>query len=305
MVRSASVERSSSPVAARSALRFVSRATPCRVSAISLRRPELAVRRTDYVSAIVDERVLTRAFPWIGASQRRIALAVLRGRVEWRAVHARPGDVVLLRLEDMAKGRFVDATFLELEWRSDDGVPLPEPVLVRGGATGFDELGAHLDDDHADVRETLRCAFETFAASGVSHGLVMERLVGGPTEDDVALVRALDAQFATLATAADADRLGEALGLSPRQVQRRFVEYACKMHMNAVSWRDLRNRWRVQLAVVLLGNAGVRVDEVAEEVGYASAPALARALAAHGLPNARDIRRRFREANGSESDIGA
>ncbi len=305
MLRSTTVDRPNSPVATRSALRFVSRATPCRVSAISLRRPELAVRRTDYVSAIVDERILTRAFPWIGESQRWIALAVLRGRVEWSAVRALPGDVVLLRLEDMAKGRFVDASFLELEWRPDEGVPLPGPVLVRAGASGFEVLGAHLEDDHADVRETLRRAFEIFAASGISHGLSVEKLVGGPNEDDVAFVRALDAQFATLATAADTDRLGEALGLSPRQVQRRFADYACKMHISALSWRDLRNRWRVQLAVVLLGNAGVRVEEVAEEVGYASAPALARALAAHGLPNARDIRRRFREANGSESDIGA
>jgi transcriptional regulator GlxA family with amidase domain len=77
------------------------------------------------------------------------------------------------------------------------------------------------------------------------------------------------------------------------------------MHVGSVSWRDLRNRWRVQLAVVLLGNARVRVEDVAREVGYASGPALARALAAHGLPNAREIRRRFREADGSESDIGA
>lgn len=305
MIRSSSVDRSSSPVATRSALRFVSRATPCRVSAISLRRPELAVRRTDYVSVVVDERVLTRAFPWVGESQRRVALAVLRGRIEWGSLRARPGDVVLLPLEDMAKGRFVDASFVELEWRPDEPEPLLEPVLVRAGASGFEALGARLDDDDADARDTLRRTFETFAVSGISHGLAMEKLVGGPTEDDVAFARAVDAQFATLATAADTDRLGEALGLSTRQVQRRFKDYACKMHVNARSWRDLRNRWRVQLAVVLLGNAGVRVDEVAEEVGYASAPALARALAAHGLPNAREIRRRFREVNGSESDIGA
>lgn len=263
------------------------------------------VRRTDYVSAIVDERVLTRAFPWVGESQRRIALAVLRGRVEWSVVRAVPGDVVLLRLEDMAKGRFVDASFLELEWRPGEVAPLRGPVLVRGGAYGFDELGALLEDDAADVRETLCRAFETFAASGISHGLSMERLEGGPSEEDVAFVRALDAQFATLATSADTDRLGESLGLSPRQVQRRFADYACRAHISARSWRDLRNRWRVQLAVVLLGNAGVRVEQVAEEVGYASAPALARALAAHGLPNARDIRRRMVEANGSQSDTDA
>lgn len=300
-----SVDGSMAPVATRSALRFVSRATPCRVTAISLRRPELAVRRTDYVSAIVDERVLTRAFPWLGESQRRIALAVLRGRIEWDAVRARPGDVVLLRLEDMARGRFVDTTFLELEWKPEQDVPLREPVLVRGGVTGLDELAAVLDDDLADVRETLRRAFETFAAAGIAHGLAVDELAQGPSEDDVAFVRALDAQFATLATAADTDRFGEALGLSPRQVQRRFADYACRMHVGSVSWRDLRNRWRVQLAVVLLGNARVRVEDVAREVGYASGPALARALAAHGLPNAREIRRRFREADGSESDIGA
>lgn len=299
------MDPSSSPVAIRSALRFVSRATPCRVSAIGLRRPDLAVRRTDYVNATVDERVLTRAFPWGGESQRRIALVVLRGRVEWSSVHAGTGDVVLLRLEDMARGRFVDTSFLELEWRPTLADRLNAPTLLCRDAAAFSELGARMDEEGADARETLGLAFDVFAASGIVHGLSVDALAGGPSEEDVAFARALDAQFATLATSADSDRLGEALGLSPRQVQRRFAEYACRMHISARSWRDLRNRWRVQLAVVLLGSANVRVEDVAKEVGYASAPALARALTAHGLPNARDIRRRMDRANGSQSDTDA
>ncbi len=299
------MESCSLPVAIRSALRFVSRATPCRVTAIALRRPELAVRRTDYVDLVVDERVLTRAFPWGGESQRRIALAVLRGRIEWSSVSAVAGDVVLLPLEHMAAGRFDDTSFVELEWRPADADLLPAPRLVRRGAAGFASLGALLERDDGDTLEAVSGAFEAFSAAGVDHRLTIDGLTWRPSEDDLAFARALDAQFVALATSADADRFGEALGLSPRQVQRRFAEYASKLHVNARSWRDLRNRWRVQLAAVLLGTAGARAEAVAKEVGYASAPALARALTAHGLPSVRDIRRRVREANGSQSDIGA
>jgi phytoene dehydrogenase-like protein len=110
------VDRSISPVATRSALRFVSRATPCRVSAISLRRPELVVRRTDYVSAIVDERVRTppgwrdayglRRGSVFGLSHNLEQLALARPArrhkgvrgLHWVGANTRPGNGVPLVL---------------------------------------------------------------------------------------------------------------------------------------------------------------------------------------------------------------
>ncbi len=64
-------------LAIRAHLRHVSPSTGKTIELVALRRPEITVRRTDYRGVIVDERVLTRAFPWRSGTGRRV-LALLQ-----------------------------------------------------------------------------------------------------------------------------------------------------------------------------------------------------------------------------------
>ena len=101
-------------------------------------------------------------------------------------------------------------------------------------------------------------------------------------------------QFASLATQADTTSLSELAQLSPRQLQRILRCYNARYNNNGGdNWRDLRNRWRLQVAAVLLSVEGPTVGEIASEVGYGSAPALARAFAKAGFPTPTDLRRRL------------
>lgn len=286
------------PLAVRSDLRFEARLSCCRLRVVSLRRPDVVLRSTRYAGIVVDERVLTRAFPWVATPSHALALVVNEGRIVWDELVALPGDVVLLRPDLMARGRFEGAGFVDLEWPTDRGASLSGPVRV-GSSTDAAALLERLEDPLGEQRPTFRAAFDAFRAAGVDHGLSSEGLVGGPTELEVRIAAGIDAQLASLATAADARTLAEAVGLSERQLQRRICEYMRKHHQNARSWRDLRNRWRVQIAAVLLGNGHGTVAEVASEVGYASATALVRALAIHGMPPPRTLRARFSSGGGA------
>jgi len=287
----------SAPIALRSVLRHVSRSTPCEVSSVSLRRPELVLRRTRYGNVVVDERMLTSAFPWISGQTHLLALLVLAGRIDWPDLQVKAGDAVLLLPEQMAHGRFEDVTYVDLEWSSPGAKALDAPRIIGRVPELASEVEALLLDDRADQRRVFARGFEAFRAAGVTHGLSANALEGGPSAMEVRLARALDAQFAAIGTCADTLHLAELAEVSPRQLHRLVTAYIGKMNLNARSWRDLRNRWRVQIAAVLLGHQDATVAKTAAEVGYASAPALARAFAASGLPSPREIRRHLRVAS--------
>lgn len=259
---------------------------------VSLRRPDVVVRSTTYENLVVDERLLTKAFPWVATPTHLVALALIGGRIVWEGVRAAPGDVVLLRPEHMAEGRFEDARFVELEWPTPEAERVGGPSVVGRAPSGLAEVDARLSDPSASDRAIFAHVFAQFVEAGVAHGLDASRLEGGPSALDVRIARALDAQLASLGTAADTLHLAELTSLSERQVQRVVTSYLRRAHQNARSWRDLRNRWRVQIAAVLLGSTKATAAAIADEVGYASLPALCRALAAHGMPSPRELRRR-------------
>lgn len=271
---------------------------PCLVRVVSLRRPDVVVRSTTYENLVVDERLLTKAFPWVATPTHLVALALVAGSIVWDGLRAAPGDVVLLRPEHMAEGRFHDARFVELEWPTPEAERVKGPSLVGRAPEGIADVDAQLVDPRTPDREVLARVFDYFFRAGVAHGLDASRLEGGPSALDLRIARALDAQLASLGTAADTLHLAELTSLSERQVQRVVTAYLRRAHQNARSWRDLRNRWRVQIAAVLLGSTKATAAAIADEVGYASLPALCRALAAHGMPRPREIRRRAAEDRG-------
>jgi AraC-like DNA-binding protein len=61
----------------------------------------------------------------------------------------------------------------------------------------------------------------------------------------------------------------------------------------------MRNRYRLQFAIVLASIPDIAVSTIADEVGYSSATALARAFANAGLPAPGAFRDQLRTRGGS------
>jgi hypothetical protein len=66
------------------------------VEVVTLRRPEVTISRTDYRGLVVDERLLTTAFPWAQPTSPGIsAMILLRGRVRSADLVLEPLDAAL------------------------------------------------------------------------------------------------------------------------------------------------------------------------------------------------------------------
>ena len=286
------------PLALRQVLRFVPRASASLVEIVSVKRPEAIVRRTRYAGVVVDERVLTRIFPWIPRAPTLQVFVLLSGAVRLAArdgssmLDMRPGDVALLSPADASHARYEDVCYLDLEWTppaSPAGPPLRRLAPVDLGRAS--RLGERLAAGDAPDSEIFSEAFELFRATGAPLGdLSVETFEGGPSVQDLRIAQAITAQIADLRIAASALSLGEHAELSPRQVQRVFAQFCERYRLNATSWRDMRNRYRLQIAIALASIPSLSVATLANEVGYGSPAALARAFANAGLPPPSELR---------------
>lgn len=294
------------PLALHQVLRFTPRNAKAEIEVVSKKRPEVILRRTRYRGLVIDERALTRAFAWLPRSPTLQAIVLLEGAARlWphdgsAAVALRPGDAVLLTPSDASMGRFEDASYLDLEW-------LPVEAPPSGGLIGrlskvelsrATDLGARLvapsvpparsvpaAAGEAPDRALFAEAFALFSAIGAPLGpLDAAKLTSGPSDQDLAIARAIAAQIADLRSAASALSFGEHAQLSPRQLQRILTSYFERYRMNATNWRDMRNRYRIHIAIALLSVPELSIAAIADEVGYASPAALARAFADLDLP---------------------
>jgi len=275
---------------------FATRGGGASIEVVALRRPELVVRRTRYDRLIVDERVLTRAFPVIAPPSRLFSLALIEGRIRFhledRVLEVAPGDVVLLRPSMTSRACFERAFFVDLEWTTDDAARLEAPRLVgRAARAELASFADSLADETLPHRELLAQGFACFANAGVPLGpLDAAALRGGPSVREERIARAIQGQLRELGTAASSLNLAEVAELSPRQLQRVVEDLAARYGINAGNWRDMRNRWRIQIGAVLLSVPELTLSEIAAEVGYASPAALARAFAHAGLPPPSELR---------------
>lgn len=291
---------SAPPLGLVTVMSHASKVARAEIEVVALRRPEVVLRRTRYAGLIVDERLLTKAYPWRAPPSRLQVIVLTGGTLRARDLTlSKPGETILMSPELQAETRFESAAFLEIEWTSSqrDAALLPsrlaplEPDARADLALLFDEIarGREATRSHREIYEQ---AFALFRSIGAPLGdLDAARLSGGPTERDLRIARAIEAQLASLATSADARSLGELADLSPRQLQRVLTDFTSRYGINAGAWRETRNRWRIQIAVVLLSDPEASVAGVASEVGYRSAPALARAFAAAGFPPPTEVRR--------------
>ena len=72
--------------------------------------------------------------------------------------------------------------------------------------------------------------------------------------------------------------------------KRQIQDFNRRYGLNAGNWRDTRNRWRLQTAVLLLSVPSLSIAEIAAKVGYRSPNALARAFAKVGFPAPAELR---------------
>lgn len=275
--------------ALRQVMAFRCTRAPAEVIDSSLRRPELRVRRTTYRGIVVDERLLTRGFPNVAARGRAQVLVSLRGsavlHVPERVVIA-PGEAWLIPRTAIATARFEDAELFEVEWAGDASARRLslDAAALRAAAEELEGVGRDGSSQRAYFGEVI----ELVQALGVELPRALGTLEGGPTERDLRLADAIAEQLANLKREATAPHLGDDAALSARQLQRVFEDFNARYGFNAKNWRDTRSRWRVQIAAVLLSVRALSIAEIADEVGFSSATALARAFARWKLdtPNA-------------------
>ena len=190
-----------------------------------------------------------------------------------------------------------NACHLNLEWDPDEAKRPEVPCrLARPATDRVMSIAEALLDRGSDQRATLANAFDLFRSIGAPCGLSVEALDGEPTDRDRSFAHAIERQLENLASHESTKlQMSESLHLSERQIHRLFEEFSARFGINARSWRDVRNRWRVQNAALLLSRRELTVADVAREVGYTSPNALARAFSKSGFPSPAVIRDRMSE----------
>jgi AraC-like DNA-binding protein len=284
--------------ALRMVYRYVSPTAGLVVDSPSLRRPEFAFRRTTYRRIIVNEALLTSAFPLIQPRSRLQVLLLLDGALtiehDGRVHDVAPGEAWLLGPSMQRGAWFRNATFLDLEWTapSSPSERVPRKLRTPDEARVLD-VSAELASGAAPQRGVLDGVFDLLRSMGAPIDFSAASLTGGPSRRDVRIARAMEKQLSSLSSEGTTAHLGEEAALSPRQLQRVVQDFHGRYGANAGNWRDTRNRWRLQVAVALLSLPELPVQVVAQEVGFRSGTSLARAFGSAGFPSPAELRERL------------
>ncbi len=260
----------------------------------SLRTRELSFRHINYGRMIVDERLLTRAFPYVAGGSRHWCVIMLGGTLEAggaRPLRATAGDCVLFGASGKSVARWTSGEFLELEWtRRGRAPPRTASSLGRVDLSQARALAAAIDDRTADAGDAIALGLQLFRDAGAPLSASLGGSREAPTAEDLRLAAAIDAQINDLKGSATTLGLADGALRSPRQLQRVVQRFNETYGLNAGNWRDMRNRIRVQLAALMLSLADRSIAEIAREVGYGSPNALGRAFASVGLPSPAEFR---------------
>lgn len=245
---------------------------------------------------MVDERHLTQAFPLVAPPSRLQLLGVVSGGLTLETagepLRLSAGDVVLLTPPMGSRARYENIRFVDVEWSTPEAASVDGPRLVgRADVHSLGGVGAMITTPSVPFARALPEALAILKAAGApTESVRLDETWRGPTARDERIASAIAAQLEMLATKASATEVGELATLSPRQLQRVLKEFSATYGVNAGNWRDMRNRWRLQIAVVLLSVPDLSVADIAKDVGYATATALARAFAAVGYPSPLEVR---------------
>jgi AraC-like DNA-binding protein len=252
------------------------------------------VRHVRMYGVVQDER-LTRSLLGVDSSHPRDTIAiVLHGQshdeVGGRSFAVPSGHASLAPANSVSSSRSTNCEVLEIEWDPGtlgDGVGGAQVwSLGRSTLTAASRLGGLLEQRRTDA---IPEAFETLLRTFLSEGLPVETEAPftPSTPADQRLLCALDASLQSLAQAPMLVDIEQALGLSRRTLARRVstLHKDYRLTGRGRTWRELRDRYRIVVATILLSHGDATVSRIASLVGYTSTEALHHAFREVGLPS--------------------
>ena len=251
-------------------------------------------------NVVCEDELFLPAMERIGRVSRPVLTVVLAGRARLRLAGGferwlEPGDLALMPQKAAVAMRQEGTPFrsIAIEW---------DPGTLGASAPAEPDCGS-LDAQSllrvlAIATELEACTKESAAAILLTELVVLLRAQGARFErfDPGALVekasgsvarlsRALDAVLSQLAGGPAMADLDEALGLSPRQINRIVGQFNERYGFNSSGWRDTRNRRRLLVGASMMTAPGAKTELVARAMGYSSPTGFCHAFDASGLPS--------------------
>jgi AraC-like DNA-binding protein len=216
------------------------------------------------------------------------------GVVRW----LRPGEFTIGRALDSLYMRTQgeELLLLSIEWNLGS-LGTSAPIgLPTGGLHPLDVV--RLTADAGELLSPDTAASETVMVGVIGRVMARLRAAGVPfdcwrakdllTPVPGSLQRVADAVGGHLSRIGDkpgtAD-LEAALGVSRRRVAQLVAELSSRYGMNGTDWRTMRDRWRLQAAMLAMSHREARTEEVARAVGYGSPNAFCHAFREAKLPS--------------------
>lgn len=278
-----------SPYAVRLAFAYRCRRATASLAVAYLARPELRVRTLECRGLVVDEGWI----PSRAADSFMTLLHVVAGTVVLRGkrttVRLGAGATLLAPQAYVATARFERARVLEVSWATSS---IEHPRLVAA-TPALAQLAVEMQQvvqGRSSERAYFAKVVDVVTGLGIELPDAACRVEGGPSERDLRLGLALAEQFADLKRKGSISHLSDDASISPRQLHRTLRAFSQRYGIDAGGWRDVRNRWRLRLAIALLSLPQLSVREVADEVGLSSSTCLARFFAQCAVPSPKVVR---------------
>jgi len=160
---------------------------------------------------------------------------------------------------------------------------LPMRIALDPRVMGTATEAASLPPEDETWRRHVTALLSHVADAGLITKAALAGVKRPPAKTFVLLWGALRPMIERFYLTPTMQEVGEASGISVRQVDRYVQDFVSSFALVGKGWRSTTRRLRLKVAVILLSAAGATVAEVASAVGYGSADAMARAFRDEGL----------------------
>lgn len=291
--------------------RFAAPELGARVFRVVARHPGFLVRLAEFAGGVAEDRLFDAAEQRTTLPGWPVLAVALAGSVLVRhgddAVLAGAGELVWVPSGGAFRARSGEGgvRVLLVQW---------DPAIFgRPGGTSLVTQrlrGAGMDRLRGAVRRLAAAGYAAERASVAVAQLFAELCALGlvdarPAPDQLVLPGceslapvgiAIDLALSSMQRNPMALDLEAVLGRSPAQTRRLLRRYGQALDLpGAVTWRELRNVWRLTVGALLMTTPGARTERVADLLGYGSATAFCHAFAGAGLPSPGDVRRAVRD----------
>jgi AraC-like DNA-binding protein len=248
---------------------------------------------------ISEDLLHLQAFPRLGQLQRPVATVILEGRALLRLnkkrIWVEAGQAFTLASKTDFSMRQEPAInrgayrSLMIEWDAALGSARNE-VAGPGSLQSAEQVWTLLRSKISAQKDCLSQSVLAARGFGLCVPLLAparEILQGAQHQR---LCSAIDLALSNLALDPKQINLEVSTGLSSRQLRRSIEVLHETYGYNAAGWIDARNRRRLMVASTLMTQEGIRVSDVAAQVGYKSPQVMARAFVLAGYPPPSGVR---------------